>query len=94
MRVELKAKAGDNEVIIPAWLWAGTGTVLLLLVGGLGSWFGGTVFDHEHRITVNEGKINSIDKTTARIETTVEKIDDKIDKLIDYQLKRKDSQQP
>ena len=83
MVVELKARTGESEITIPAWLWAGTGTILLLLVGGLGTWVGATLLDHDRRITVTESKIDGIDKSITRIELTVEKVDTKIDKLLD-----------
>ena len=83
MVVQLSAKQGDHEVLIPAWLWGGIGALLLLLVGGLGTWVGATIFDHERRISVSEANVNAIYNTINRIESGVDKVDSKLDKVID-----------
>lgn len=80
---QLKLETESGTIPIPTWLWGSIGAVLLLTFGGIGTWVGGTVFDHEKRITVTETRINSIDQSISRIETGVERLDRKLDHVIE-----------
>lgn len=83
MIMQVTAKHGDTEVTIPAWLWGSVGAMLLLLTGGLGTWAGATLFDHEQRLTSVEVRAANTDSSMARIESGVERLNDKIDRLIE-----------
>jgi peptidoglycan hydrolase CwlO-like protein len=87
MIMQLSAKQGDNEVTIPAWLWGSIGALLLLTVGGLGTWFGATIFDHEKRITATEANVSSINNSITRIENGVDRLNEKFDKLLERTAK-------
>lgn len=81
--LEIKAKSGDTEVSIPNWLWAGTGALLLLLVGGLGTWVGATLFDHEKRLSVTETQVIGVNATMNDMKSTLIRIDDRLGRLIE-----------
>lgn len=79
----VKLETASGDVQIPNWLWTSVGTVLLLIVGGLGTWVGATIFDHEVRIVKNETRISAIDLSINRIEAGVERLNLKIDRLLE-----------
>lgn len=69
---------------IPSWATKIALTIIgALLMAGIGVGIADreTLAEHETRITVNETKINGIDRT-------LEKIDDKLDVIIDCQRKQ------
>lgn len=90
----LIAKSGDTEITIPAWLWAGVGAVLLLIVGAIGTMVGQTLsthsdrlLNHESRIAIAETQIAGQAATVMRIDSRIEKIDEKIDRLLELNRK-------
>ena len=89
----MQIKTGDKEITIPAWLWGCVGAACLLAMGAFGTagaWVGNTLFDHEKRLTSTEARVNGMDSSIVRIETGVERLNDKIDRLIEREVKRVD----
>jgi hypothetical protein len=43
-----------SEVTIPGWAWAAIAFILCSFTGGLGTWVGYTLFDHERRLVQME----------------------------------------
>lgn len=59
---------------IPTWLWTGLGALLLLAVGGLGTWVGTTLNDHSSRLSATEARIVIMEKQQDRLEDKLDRI--------------------
>ena len=81
--MQMTAQIGDQEVRVPGWLWGSIGALLLLLVGGLGTWAGATLFDHEKRITATESRQDGTERSVSRIEAVVDRLDEKLDRVLE-----------
>jgi hypothetical protein len=94
MTMELKAKSGDNEITIPLWLWGSVGAVMLATVGAMGTWVGTKLQNHDDRLMVHESRLAIAEtqliansNTNTRMEGRIEKMDEKIDRLLDLTRK-------